>query len=72
MEYTINDVILLKHQIKTKDGKYYTVEDSRCFSYWHSVDDKYSMGSRAYDYLFACKEGLESAVKLLNRLINEN
>lgn len=57
------------YSIKTKDGKFYTKYDFGGYSYWYDSANNVPIGDRAYDYVFAFSEGIESAVKKLNQLI---
>ena len=80
MAYTKDDLKLhravksrgVRAFFETKDGKYFTIEDSASYSYWYKYNDEYPggepmYGNKGYDYCFACDSGAESAAKMLNK-----
>ena len=71
--YTMNDIIFKKDHFETKDGKYFTESDSKHFSYWYErISDKKAVvayNNMGYDYCFACIEGLQDALRILNKCL---
>ncbi len=80
-EYEIEDVILTKisfkknSSFKTVDGLYETHVEGLCgYSYWsrtklgEQMDVPFIWNHKGYDYVFTTIDGVERAVKTLNRL----
>ena len=67
--YTSNDIKIVGKSYQTKDGKYHTRTFTGGYAYWYENDEK--QGHTSYDYLFFIgKEGVESALKVLNKVIS--
>lgn len=57
------------YSIKTKDGKFFTKHDHSGYSYWYDSSNNSKLGEHSYDYVFAIPDGVESAIKTLNKVI---
>ena len=75
MNYKVSDIKIIGKSYRTSDGKYFTKADGSDYSYWWDENDgktQFRLGNMGYDYLFFIgKEGIESALKVLNRIISE-
>ena len=68
-DYSISDIKLINNSFKTNDDKFFTKEESDGYSYWYeSTNPEYYIGHRSFDYVFAVPNGIESAVKILNKI----